>query len=88
MLLIQPRNCEVNVDCNPAPSVPGQEKDVATPSKRFKLAWTEMTGRRPTMEDAFLLKGCFLENDDIDLFGVFDGHAGNAAARYSACKLI
>lgn len=40
------------------------------------------------MEDAFLLKGCFLENDDIDLFGVFDGHAGNAAARYSACKLI
>ena len=51
-------------------------------SKKYQVNWAEITGRRPTQEDAFLLKGNFMENSD--LFGIFDGHASSAASKYAA----
>jgi len=53
-------------------------------SKRFEVGWSELTGRRLTNEDAILIDGCFLEDNEIDLYGLFDGHAGNSCARFCA----
>jgi hypothetical protein len=55
-----------------------------TPSKRFKVSSAEIIGRRPTMEDALSLQGHFQGRDDVDFFGLFDGHAGRGVAEYCA----
>lgn len=46
----------------------------------------DMIGRRPTMEDAFLIEPNFHGVSGADLIGVFDGHAGRAAADFAADK--
>lgn len=55
-----------------------------TPSKRFKVSSAEIIGRRPTMEDALSLQGHFQGREDVDFFGLFDGHAGRGVAEYCA----
>eukprot|EP01119_Soliformovum_irregulare_P021762 TRINITY_DN7311_c0_g2_i5.p1 TRINITY_DN7311_c0_g2~~TRINITY_DN7311_c0_g2_i5.p1 ORF type:complete len:1018 (-),score=220.59 TRINITY_DN7311_c0_g2_i5:513-3566(-) len=57
--------------------------DVARASSRFQVGWSEMIGKRPSMEDAFLIQGQ-LGHPHQDLFGLFDGHAGSTAAKYAA----
>jgi len=54
---------------------------------RFQVAWAEMMGKRPTMEDAFCIKGSFMGDENIDLYGLFDGHASFEAARFCAVNL-
>ncbi|EFA75202.1 protein phosphatase 2C [Heterostelium album PN500] len=76
----------------------GETCDIWTESKRFDIAMAEMMGRRPSMEDAFTIRGNFSSsssslssssssssNDNQDLIALFDGHAGAMAATYS-CK--
>jgi len=46
----------------------------------------DMIGRRPTMEDAFLVEPEFLGVKKAELLGVFDGHAGRAAADFAAAQ--
>lgn len=53
-------------------------------SKRFRHDCAEMLGRRPTMEDAFSIRGAFMGKEDVDYFGLFDGHAGRIAATFCA----
>jgi len=55
-----------------------------TPSKRFKVSSAEILGRRPTMEDAMSIQGCFQGSENVDFFGLFDGHAGRSVAEYCA----
>ena len=54
-------------------------------SKRFKIGLSEMIGRRPTMEDAILIRGSFWDNES-DLIGIFDGHGGVTTANLIAAK--
>lgn len=51
------------------------------PLPSLKYAIADMNGRRPTMEDAIAVLGDFHGGD---LFCVFDGHAGQTAARFAA----
>eukprot|EP01119_Soliformovum_irregulare_P012995 TRINITY_DN3422_c0_g1_i3.p1 TRINITY_DN3422_c0_g1~~TRINITY_DN3422_c0_g1_i3.p1 ORF type:complete len:988 (-),score=346.47 TRINITY_DN3422_c0_g1_i3:57-3020(-) len=70
---------EVMLDNNPL------TEQVATSivdSNRYKVGWAEMIGRRPNMEDAFVIQGNYEGNAKLDLYGVYDGHAGSLAARY------
>jgi len=50
------------------------------PSKRFSVGFADTIGRRSGMEDAHSVCGCFGDADDKDLFMIFDGHNGAAAA--------
>jgi serine/threonine protein phosphatase PrpC len=59
-----------------------QKLPAARDSARFQVGWAEMTGRRPCQEDALLLCGQYGGAADVDLYGVFDGHAGQMAARF------
>lgn len=43
-----------------------------------------MIGRRSIMEDSIVVMGSFLGKEDSDLYCVFDGHGGTAAARFTA----
>lgn len=54
---------------------------------RFKVGSSDMMGRRPTMEDVICIHASLGGDDNIDLYGVFDGHAGNEAAEYVAFHL-
>lgn len=54
---------------------------------RFKVGFADMIGRRPSMEDAVCIQGSLGNNQEIDLFGVFDGHAGSEAAEFIAHSL-
>ncbi|EGC40334.1 hypothetical protein DICPUDRAFT_74095 [Dictyostelium purpureum] len=57
---------------------------IITKSNRFEMVYSDMIGRRPTMEDSFSIFGKFNDQDDYDLVSLFDGHAGNRAATYSS----
>jgi serine/threonine protein phosphatase PrpC len=50
----------------------------------LKVSSAEIIGRRPTMEDALSLQGHFQGREDVDFFGLFDGHAGRGVAEYCA----
>ncbi|KAL6075956.1 PPM-type phosphatase domain-containing protein [Balamuthia mandrillaris] len=52
-------------------------------SARFTFDCAEMLGRRPTMEDAFSIQGRFGGKEDVDYFGLYDGHAGRIAATFA-----
>ena len=49
-------------------------------SKRFTVGFADTIGRRSGMEDAHSIYGCFDGVDTQDLFMIFDGHNGPAAA--------
>jgi hypothetical protein len=53
------------------------------------LSWGSYAtcGRRESMEDTHFLMPRFFDDDNIHLFGIFDGHRGAAAAEYSARAL-
>jgi len=53
-------------------------------NERHIIDGAEMLGRRPTMEDAFSIHGKFMDRDDMDYYGLFDGHAGRIAATFVA----
>jgi len=55
-----------------------------TNSSRFDIAFSDMIGRRPTMEDSLSIFGKFNDQDDFDLISLFDGHAGPQTAHYSS----
>jgi len=91
------RGVELVFDSNPfvdakTARLSGQ-KDQLRPDKTLHpVAVAEMIGRRPTMEDAFLLvphelaaptplAGC-------DVVGVFDGHAGRSTADFGAANFF
>jgi leucine-rich repeat protein SHOC2 len=83
------REAEVLLDHNPL--ILGDDikavKDQRNSGKRFKVGWSDVIGQRPTMEDAFCIKGDLSVpgvTAAIDLFGIFDGHAGREAALFSA----
>lgn len=46
-----------------------------------------MIGRRSTMEDSVVVMGEFLDKENADLYCIFDGHGGTAAARFAAENL-
>ena len=53
-------------------------------SKRFKVGFADMIGKRPTMEDYMAMCGhCTEGRDDVDFYGLYDGHAGREAASYA-----
>ncbi|KAL3637101.1 hypothetical protein CASFOL_019400 [Castilleja foliolosa] len=53
------------------------------------LSWGSFStcGRRETMEDTHFMLPRFCNQEDIYLFGIFDGHRGAAAAEFSAGAL-
>ncbi|PRP83467.1 hypothetical protein PROFUN_09240, partial [Planoprotostelium fungivorum] len=57
-----------------------------------RYAYTEMTGKRPTQEDALLIEENFTyttpegETKKVQLWGVFDGHAGSSASKFGVKK--
>ena len=44
------------------------------------VGFSEMTGKRPTMEDTV----CIKEKEDISTFALFDGHKGNASSIWAS----
>lgn len=54
------------------------------PSKRFKLGWAEMQGRRPDMQDTTVVWGNFRDRENEDLICVFDGHGTDQVAIHAA----
>ena len=80
--------CEVLLIGNPL--VVEESKNVLLSpqlGKRFHVGWSEMLGRRPTMEDQFLWQGSMDGNTQVDVFAVFDGHAARDAARFCSQHL-
>jgi len=55
-----------------------------TPSTRFTIGKSEMTGKRPTMEDRMVAYGCFRNNPTSEFYSIFDGHGGKSASDYAA----
>ncbi|KAK5582964.1 hypothetical protein RB653_004554 [Dictyostelium firmibasis] len=53
-------------------------------SSRFKVGKSEMTGKRPTMEDRMVTYGNFRNNPNSELYCIFDGHGGRAASDFAA----
>ncbi|KAM9963000.1 hypothetical protein ACTFIW_006221 [Dictyostelium discoideum] len=51
---------------------------------RFKVGKSEMTGKRPTMEDRMVAYGNFRNNPNSELYCIFDGHGGRAASDFAA----
>eukprot|EP01133_Synstelium_polycarpum_P004384 gene4384-5129_t len=68
-------------NANDITDIPSRE--IWKESDRFNITMSEMMGRRPTMEDAFTVRGKFCNKKDYDLVALFDGHAGVRAATYS-----
>lgn len=52
--------------------------------RRVSIGWAETTGKRPTMEDAWAAYSQGKDSNALDIFGVFDGHRGDSAAKYAA----
>lgn len=71
-LLNATADCEPMEDC-------GNSK-----STRYVVGESHTRGRRKDMQDATLLQGKFNENDNEDLFCVFDGHGSQEPAIYAA----
>ncbi|GAM21626.1 hypothetical protein SAMD00019534_048010 [Acytostelium subglobosum LB1] len=68
----------------------GESCDTWYDSDRFAISMAETMGRRPTMEDAFTIRGNMAATgsaNKTDLIAMFDGHAGAMAATYS-CKWL
>eukprot|EP01102_Stenamoeba_stenopodia_P015996 TRINITY_DN552_c1_g1_i1.p1 TRINITY_DN552_c1_g1~~TRINITY_DN552_c1_g1_i1.p1 ORF type:complete len:546 (+),score=116.47 TRINITY_DN552_c1_g1_i1:337-1974(+) len=53
-------------------------------SKRFKIGWAEMQGRRADMQDTTVVWGNFRDREDEDLLCIFDGHGTENVAFYAA----
>ena len=52
--------------------------------RRVSIGWAETVGKRPTMEDAWAAYSQGKDSNSLDIFGVFDGHRGDTAAKYAA----
>jgi protein phosphatase 2C len=76
--------CEVVLIGNPLAETTESKSIFLTPQlgKRYQVGWSEMLGRRPTMEDHFLWQGALDGHNHVDLFAVFDGHAARDAAKF------
>eukprot|EP01117_Protostelium_nocturnum_P001729 TRINITY_DN1212_c1_g1_i3.p1 TRINITY_DN1212_c1_g1~~TRINITY_DN1212_c1_g1_i3.p1 ORF type:complete len:1018 (+),score=220.97 TRINITY_DN1212_c1_g1_i3:268-3321(+) len=70
-------------------SITGQlETHTISNTNFIEFDFSEMTGKRPSQEDTLLLDPDFHfdkngETFKMDLWGVFDGHAGSAASKFS-----
>jgi serine/threonine protein phosphatase PrpC len=53
-------------------------------ARRVSIGFAETTGKRPTMEDAWTSYSQGKDSGCLDLFGVFDGHRGDSAAKFAA----
>ncbi|XP_037957635.1 probable protein phosphatase CG10417 isoform X2 [Teleopsis dalmanni] len=69
----------------------------AASSSREQLCWEEIRqqssafavlGRRPRMEDRYIIEENINNNTDISFFAVFDGHGGEFAADYAKDILV
>eukprot|EP00252_Welwitschia_mirabilis_P026202 TRINITY_DN8486_c0_g1_i3.p1 TRINITY_DN8486_c0_g1~~TRINITY_DN8486_c0_g1_i3.p1 ORF type:complete len:198 (-),score=35.73 TRINITY_DN8486_c0_g1_i3:1010-1603(-) len=49
---------------------------------RLSFGYASFQGKRATMEDFFDAKISKIDDQDVGLFGVFDGHGGSRAAEY------
>jgi len=68
-------------------SQPNTQKDSSDGHhKTIKFAYSSMQGWRTNMEDAHIAE--VKVDDNVSLFGVFDGHGGKEVARYVADHLI
>jgi len=56
-------------------------------SKRLTCGYSETTGIRKSMEDRIIIYGSLRSKEDEDYFAVFDGHNGDAAAKYCAGQM-
>jgi len=89
LIELREREAEVILDHNPLNKF-DDVLDERNPGKKFKVGWAEMIGQRPTMEDAFCIRGGLTIKDSnvqADLFALFDGHAGREAASFAASKI-
>ncbi|GJM93895.1 hypothetical protein PR202_ga10488 [Eleusine coracana subsp. coracana] len=48
----------------------------------LKCGYSSLKGRRASMEDFYDIKSSKIDDNQINLFGVFDGHGGTHAAEY------
>jgi len=72
------RNVQVHLDGNFYGTVRGQ-------NPRFNVGWSEMVGRRPTMEDQLCIAGQIGDpKHNMALFALFDGHCGRQSAAFAA----
>jgi serine/threonine protein phosphatase PrpC len=80
------RGCDIVLDGLPAAcDLAGlMEREPYHLSERYSMGYAEMIGKRPTMEDAFSIVGDF--GEDMEFWGMYDGHAGRNAASYAADK--
>eukprot|EP00736_Rhodelphis_marinus_P008205 Rmarinus@m.11745 len=53
-------------------------------SARSCVGVASTQGRRQTMEDSFFVEGRFRDNQEEDLFGIFDGFSGSQASQMFA----
>lgn len=53
-------------------------------SSRFEVGCAHTRGRRKDMQDAYLLRGSFMDKPNEDLFCVFDGHGSQQPAIHAA----
>ncbi|KAL5221955.1 hypothetical protein ABZP36_026668 [Zizania latifolia] len=50
--------------------------------RRMKCGYASFRGRRANMEDFYDIKSSKIDDKQINLFGIFDGHGGSRAAEY------
>ncbi|KAK3024347.1 hypothetical protein RJ639_043673 [Escallonia herrerae] len=78
---------------NPPASDSGVRTWISSPTDSLQyqpvLSWGSFAncGRRETMEDTHFLMPQMWDEEDIHMFGIFDGHRGAAAAEFSARAL-
>lgn len=79
------RGVNIYLEFNPVQFIQSSQHLPFIRSPRFEEYFSSMSGKRPTMEDAFIIQGKLGENDNqVEFYGLFDGHAGDLAAHYCA----
>ncbi|PRP80226.1 hypothetical protein PROFUN_12112 [Planoprotostelium fungivorum] len=63
------------------------EGKVRADSSRYRIAYADTIGKRPTMEDNLVIIGHFRGNADEEFVGVYDGHGGSEASHFAAQRL-
>ncbi|XP_006654852.2 probable protein phosphatase 2C 52 [Oryza brachyantha] len=48
----------------------------------LSCGYSSFRGKRASMEDFYDIKSCKIDDNQISLFGIFDGHGGSRAAEY------
>eukprot|EP01124_Arcella_intermedia_P016584 TRINITY_DN231_c1_g1_i1.p1 TRINITY_DN231_c1_g1~~TRINITY_DN231_c1_g1_i1.p1 ORF type:complete len:703 (+),score=164.63 TRINITY_DN231_c1_g1_i1:162-2111(+) len=84
--LVEEKGVEVVLDHNPMRNTLDYSFFDPRLTGKYNLGWADMVGLRESQEDCFLIKGILREpyNDELSIFGLFDGHVSRAVAQFAA----